>query len=69
MLYKSRVKIIHLPMEENERKCLILSPYATVNVFVSLVFVFLLLFLNNLFDYLSFQAAFKEFFSFFQSLA
>ena len=56
-------------MEENERKCLILSPYATVNVFVSLVFVFLLLFLNNLFDYLSFQAAFKEFFSFFQSLA
>lgn len=56
-------------MEENERKCLILPPYATVNVFVSLVFVFLLLFLNNLFDYLSFQAAFKEFFSFFQSLA
>ena len=56
-------------MEENERKCLILSPYATVSVSVYLVFVFLLLFLNNLFDYLSFQAAFKEFFSFFQSLA
>ena len=46
-------------MEENERKCLILSLYATVNVFVSLVFVFLLLFLNNLFDYLRFQAAFE----------
>ena len=46
-------------MEENERKCLILSLYATVNVVVSLVFVFLLLFLNNLFDYLRFQAAFE----------
>lgn len=40
MLQKSRVKNIHLDIEENESRCLILSPYATMNVCVSLVFCF-----------------------------